>query len=129
MNGLRLLHPYVRELALEKKDYRKEVQVFYEFFDVLIERERGHNKKKWEMIRDTVCLGFEYDPSYLLRVLDAYEEIKERGLLDNLKIEASTEILKGLAYDFKKLTAEKYGKENDQKSNQENDKGRNRADS
>ena len=116
LNSLRLLHPYIKDLKLKKEDYKPEVQIVHEFFDILMERDYDENSKKWEMIRDVVCLGLEYDPAYLLRFLDAFEELKDRGSLEKFKINCPIEFLKGHAYKFKKIAEQKCQEEKDKKS-------------
>ena len=98
VNFLKVLYPHIEKHIPKKEEYCPEVQEFYKFFEVLIEREHSEaNKKKWKMIRDIVCFGFEYDRPWLLRVIDALEESD----VGDLKLTTPEKYLEGLSYNFR----------------------------
>jgi len=61
---------------LKHKYYSHSVKEIYRVFNLMIEREDpGTMRKKWERIRDVICLILEFDNAYRSRVQDFLSEL------------------------------------------------------
>lgn len=71
---------------LKKERYCPCVRELYRTFDVLISRRKsGWMRKLLEMIRDILCMFFEYDSAYKFRLQDAFGAIDKKEVLKNVR--------------------------------------------